>query len=111
MAFGDERVRLLRQEDWTAPGLAQELFAMMAPDIPNTTQSPVAVNLPSEATVAPFQIQNGTDDQPVFSIKKNDGTPIGTVGLQDGQFIFTDPNGLRTPMGGGSGGTTVPVWG
>lgn len=110
--FGfDQRQRLMREENWTATGLAQEIWAMMQPDVPNNTQAPVNVALPQGSTAAPFQVAGFSDGETIFNITKGNGQKYGDISIVGGQFMFTDPNGKQTSMGGGGGGTTVPVWG
>lgn len=108
--FWTQRQRLLR-ENWTAPSLAEEIFAMMAPDVPMTTNAPVSINLNSKDAVAPVTLGNFSDGSMMFQFKRPDGSNGGNLAFNAGQFIFTDPNGKRSTVGGGGGGTTVPVWG
>src|SRR3990167_1524023 len=85
MALGyTQRPRLLREDNWTAPDLAQELYAMMSPDTPDSTQ-------------APIEMQNGYDDMVPFTLR----------GFSDGDTIL---NITRGPIDYGDftvGGPTI----
>lgn len=104
--FGwDQRQRLLR-EYWTAPGLAEEIFAMMSPDVPNNTQAPIAVNLPTEATVAPFQVGNYTLGDPVIHFTGKSGQDLGSWAPSTDQFIEKVTSGSGGGGGGGGGSSS-----
>lgn len=115
--FGwDQRQRLLR-ENWNAPALAEEIFAMMSPDVPNNTEAPVNVALPTGSIVAPYQIANYTPGDPIMSFTGKNGADLGCLTLGTGGVVNFNSNGsgtgTSTSIGGGSGsgGTTIPVWG
>lgn len=110
--FGfDQRERLLREENWTANGLAQELYAMFSPDVPSNTLSTVTITPPTGSTVAPITIGNVPDGGTVFNITHQDGSAAGSIGIGPDGLTFTDPNGNTSPVGSGGGGGGVPVWG
>jgi hypothetical protein len=116
MAFmWDQRERLLRDDDWTAPALAEELYCMFGPQVPNNTEAPVNVSLPTGSQVPPFQISNAPlDNIPMFDFHHADGTPGGNIFFSGGNFFFQGPGSQPSLMGGGGGGgggPTVPVWG
>lgn len=106
--FFDQRQRLLR-ENWTANELSQEIFAMMSPDSPMTTQAPVTVSQQPNG-VAPFQVQSSPDGTtPLFSV--NGGSTV--LSFAGNQFTVTQGGTTKVIAGGGggSGGSVIPVWG
>ena len=111
--FGwDQKDRLLR-ESWTADALAQELYAMFGAQVPNNTQAPVNVTLPSGNPVAPFEVTGAPPTGPALVINRNDGTTV--TYNNDGTITSTPPGGQPTQVsgggGGGGGGPVIPVWG
>ena len=107
MAFlYDQRQRLLR-EYWTAPGLAEEIFAMMSPDVPNNTAAPVQINLPTGSTVQPIQIGNYDPGAPVINFTGPGGEELGTwaPSLTPNNEIIS---GSGSGGGGGGGGVSPP---
>lgn len=105
--FFDQRQRLLREENWTAHALAQEVFGMMSPDVPMNTESAVKVSLPTGATVAPYQVGNFQDGNPVMSFTKPDGSAGPTLTLDGGQWFVNGkpmaaPPTPAAPSGSGS---------
>ena len=117
MAFGwEERPRLLREESWTAPALAQEIYASLSPDAPTSTNGPVQINQSNpNASVAPLTIGNASNSGPAITINRQDGITINFNG--DGTITSqSDDGGQQQVNGGGggrgsSGGQVIPVWG
>ncbi len=97
--FGwDQRQRLLR-EFWTAPALAEEIFAMMSPDVPNNTDAQVAITQPVGSKVAPIQIGNYDPGAPVIHFSGRGGEDLGSWAPD-----FTPQNSAVPGSGGGGGG-------
>ena len=103
--FFNQRQRLLR-ENWTASALAEEIFAMMSPDTPMTTDNSVKVDLPTESKVAPYQVGNYTLGDPVFSFTGKGGEDLGTwaPSIDPINEIVQTGSGA----GGGGGGVFTP---
>ncbi len=79
--------------------------------MPNNTNAPVQVTLPTGATVAPIVINNAPSTGPAMQIVQSGGTVINFN--NDGTVTSTAPGQTTsTPVsGGGGGGGGVPVWG
>lgn len=108
--FGDQSVRLLRENWSSATALAEELYAMMSPNAPTSTNGPVNISQPVGDAQAPFTIDTNSPTGPVMQFNHPDGsmTQIGADGAV-GQIGADGQPGKQGQSGGG--GVFVPVWG
>ena len=85
MALGwDQRQRLLREDSWDATSLAQEMYSMMSPDAPQSTNAPLTLN-------------QGQPGQPALMFN----------GWNDGDTVITMNRGSDTYGGINVGGNTI----
>ncbi len=109
MMFGDQAIRLLR-DDWaTAKMLAEELYAMM--DAEEVSHEGVQ-NLAKVSQAEPyFNLTNFADGGSIFTVTGTKGDPLGSFNLSGGvlQFVATPPTTPqpnqrpRVTSGGGGG--------
>lgn len=109
MAFmWEQRPRLLREENWNAQQLSQEIYAMISPDSDVSTDGNVQINANPKATVPPFVISGlPNDGSPAMQMRRSDGTVINFN--NNGTVTSTPAGGTPQQVSGGGGG--VPVWG
>lgn len=95
--FFNQRQRLLR-ESWTADNLAEEIFAMMQPDVVMETHGQVRIG-------GTLTISNYTDGKPIFNFS---GVTVSIVG---GVWVFRDINGniISPPANTASGGVVATI--
>lgn len=92
--LSDQRSRLLREDNWDATGLSQELYSMFAPGAPEVTSAPISIN-------------KGSPDMPALVMNGfSSGDSIITINR--GADTFGDVNFTGTPPGGVTiGGVTI----
>lgn len=81
MAFQwDQRSRLLREEEWDANGLAQEIYAMMSPDAPASTQGPVEI-VKNDTPNIPMTLRGFSDADTILNVTRgSDSFTFGDIG-------------------------------
>lgn len=99
--LASERVRLLKEDPWTAQGLAQELYAMFTDDTdPTDLGSGASLNYNGVTPLVINGLPNNSETPiPVLSVKKGNGA-VFSMSIAGNTFIFqmTDPNGNTTTL-------------
>ena len=103
----DQRQRFLREENWTATDLAQELFASMSPDRPQTTEAPI--EMVNSGLGAPLALRGFSDGDTFMSIfRGSDSFSIGAVGgINLGPMTLGDINIGAITLAGDTYSSTI----
>lgn len=102
-----ERVRLLREDPWTAQGLAEELYAMFTDESPLDVGDGVVAKYNSKSQQVPFQIINAPDTGPIPVMaghRAGGGSFVMTINNGGIQITDTTSSGEPTVTDVGSGG-------
>jgi len=83
--FGTEVIRLLREKWPNSTLLAEELFAILSPNIPLTHNAPLTINNP---TAGPGLIINNAGGGDTTIRFDNNGTPVGSVTISGDGITF-----------------------
>jgi len=99
-----ERQRLLREEKWTANGLAEELYAMISPDVPEDFQAPTTFHQTPGGAPA-ITITGAGEGDSVFDFKGRDGAKVGDIRIVNNtiEIVQRDKDtGAETTIAGAS---------
>lgn len=96
--FGRQRDRLLREEPWTATALAQELYAMFAPDVPLEHWGQITLHQPDSG--APIVVRGFSSGDTLISARGPSGEDV----------IDFDPTDVDDDGGEGGGGTVASIY-